>query len=112
MAGRAWVLIEQSHLRDSALAKIAYLLLCHKNAERVLEQAQILTAKGDYLAIHMDKNAGSDFAETVKKGVADNPSVVLAKRVKCGWGEWSLIEASLNMIEAALTSFKDASHFL
>jgi len=76
-----------------------------------LEQARILTAKGDYLAIHVDRNAGATFFEAIKQGVANNPSVVLAKRVKCGWGEWSLVEASLNMIEAALTAFREATHF-
>ncbi len=94
------------------MAKVAYLLLCHKHADRVLEQARVLTARGDYLAIHVDRNAGSGFFEAVRAGVADNPSVVLAKRVKCGWGEWSLVEASLNMIEAAVTAFEDATHFL
>lgn len=101
----------QRNSLDKSLAKVAYLLLCHKNAERVLEQAKILTAKGDCLAIHIDKNAGASFFETVKTGVADNPSVILAKRVACGWGEWSLIEASLNMIKAALNAFGDATHF-
>jgi len=93
------------------LAKVAYLLLCHKDADRVLEQARVLTAKGDYLAIHIDANAGAGFFETIKAGVAGNSSVVFAKRVKCGWGEWSLVKASLNMIDVAADSFKDATHF-
>ncbi len=76
-----------------------------------MEQARILTAKGDCIAIHIDRNAGNTFFQEVKAGLADNPSVVFAKRVKCGWGEWSLVEASLNMIEAAFQAFPDASHF-
>lgn len=93
------------------MAKVAYLLLCHKNAARVLDQARILTAKGDYVAIHIDRNAGPAFFEEVQAGLADNPSAVFAKRVKCGWGEWSLVEASLNMIEAAVSAFPEATHF-
>ena len=93
------------------MAKVAYLLLCHKNADRVIEQARVLTSKGDYLAIHIDRNAGSSFFAAVSKGVAQNPNVVMAKQVSCGWGEWSLVQATLNMIEAAFTSFKDATHF-
>ena len=93
------------------MAKVAYLLLCHKDADRVLEQARVLTAKGDYLAIHIDANAGAGFFETIKAGVAGNSSVVFAKRVKCGWGEWSLVKASLNMIDVAADAFKDATHF-
>ena len=93
------------------MAKIAFLLLCHKNSERVLDQARILTARGDYVAIHVDKNAGADFFAAVKEGLADNPCAVLAPRVACGWGEWSLVRASLNMIEAAFNAFEDATHF-
>lgn len=93
------------------MAKIAYLLLCHKNAERVLEQARVLTAMGDCIAIHMDANASAAFHRKVEKGIANNPHATLAKRVKCGWGEWSLVQATLNMIEAAHANFPDATHF-
>ncbi len=93
------------------MAKVAYLLLCHKNADRVLEQARVLTSCGDCLAIHIDARAGSAFFDKVKEGISDNPNAVLARRVKCGWGEWSLVEATLNMIDAAFDAFQDASHF-
>ena len=93
------------------MAKIAYLLLCHRNAPRVLEQARILTARGDYVVIHMDARAPSEFRGDVASGTADNPNVVLAKSIKCGWGEWSLVQATLNMVTAAHEAFLDASHF-
>lgn len=96
---------------STQLAKVAYLLLCHKNAERVIEQSRVLTARGDYLAIHVDRNAGAGFFTKVSAALAANPNVVMAKRVSCGWGEWSLVEATLNMIEAAFVSFSDATHF-
>lgn len=93
------------------MAQIAYLLLCHKNAERVVEQARILTSKGDYVAIHADRNAGSGFYDALRAGVQDNPNVAFANRVACGWGEWSLVQASLNMIDTAVLKFPDATHF-
>jgi len=39
------------------LAKIAFILLCHKNPQAIIDQAQQLTAAGDYIAIHFDANA-------------------------------------------------------
>lgn len=93
------------------MARIAYLLLCHKNADRVLEQVRILTARGDAVAIHADGNAGAAFRAHLAAGIADNPAAVMAKSVKCGWGEWSLVQASLNMITAAEAAFADATHF-
>jgi hypothetical protein len=31
--------------------------------------------------------------------------------MKCGWGEWSLVRASLNAVEAAVEAFPRATHF-
>lgn len=93
------------------LARIAYLLLCHKNAERVLEQARILTSRGDYISIHMDANADAGCRRAVQEGVSSNPRAILARSVRCGWGEWSLVQATINMIEAAHAAFDDATHF-
>ena len=59
----------------------------------------------------MDQNAGPKFRDVIAKGTAKNEQAVLAKSVKCGWGEWSLVQATLNMIEAGVKAFPDATHF-
>ena len=44
------------------MARIAYILLCHKDPEGIIAQAQRLTAVGDFVAIHFDGRAKpSDF---------------------------------------------------
>ena len=91
------------------MAKIAFLLLCHKRADRVLEQARVLTSAGDYVVIHGDANAGPDFAEALRSGIADIPNVRLSPAERCGWGEWSLVKATLNMIRTAM-QFDDVTH--
>ena len=94
------------------MARIAYILLCHKNPAAIVQQAQQLTAAGDYIAIHFDASANAaDFA-TIQSALAENPNVAFAKRrIKCGWGEWSLVQASLNAVMAAVDAFPRASHF-
>ncbi len=94
------------------MARIAYILLCHKDPDAIIKQAQRLTAVGDYMSIHFDARAKpSDFAR-IKETLKDNPHVTFArKRIKCGWGEWSLVQATLNAIEAAVDSFPKATHF-
>ena len=53
----------------------------------------------------------ADYA-TICDELASNPNVVFSKkRIKCGWGEWSLVKATLNAIEAALDAFPRATHF-
>ena len=91
------------------MVKIAYILLCHKGPDAVIEQAQRLTATGDCVAIHFDRNASkSDFAR-IKGALATNANVAFAKkRVRCGWGQWSLVQATLHALQAALEQFPRA----
>ena len=94
------------------MARIAYILLCHKDPEGIIAQAVRLTAAGDFVAIHFDARAKPLDFEKIRVALAPNPSVSFTKRrVKCGWGEWSLVEATLLAVEAAEVAFPQASHF-
>ncbi len=94
------------------MAKIAYILLCHKDPDAIIQQAEGLTAAGDYISIHFDARASSDHFRRIRAALADNPNVSFArKRVKCGWGEWSLVQATLHAVEAAVEAFPRATHF-
>ena len=94
------------------MAKIAFILLCHKDPDAIIRQAQMLTAMGDCMAIHFDARAKPEHYARIRNALADNPNVTFArKRLKCGWGEWSLVQASLNAVMAALDAFPRATHF-
>ncbi|GAA6209186.1 DUF5928 domain-containing protein [Cognatishimia sp. WU-CL00825] len=94
------------------MAKIAYILLCHKDPVAIVQQAQQLTAKGDCMAIHFDASADPQDFQEIQAALADNPNVTFAdRRIKCGWGEWSLVQATLHAISAALRDFPKATHF-
>ena len=71
-----------------------------------------MTAAGDYIAVHFDASASAADYAAIKAALDDNPNVTFAaKRIKCGWGEWSLVQASLLAVEAAVAAFPKASHF-
>lgn len=94
------------------MAKIAYILLCHKDPEAIIKQAQRLTATGDYLSIHFDASANPASFAKIKLALSDNDNVTYAhKRIKCGWGEWSLVQATLYAVESAVDAFPRATHF-
>ncbi|MGV6848779.1 MAG: DUF5928 domain-containing protein [Marinibacterium sp.] len=94
------------------MAKIAYILLCHKDPDAIIRQANRLTAAGDFIVIHFDARASSPDFDRIRSALANNPSVAFARRrVKCGWGEWSLVQATLNAVETAVDAFPRASHF-
>jgi len=94
------------------MAKIAYILLCHKDPEAIIKQAQRLTATGDYISIHFDASANPKSFEQIKSALAENDNVTYAhKRIRCGWGEWSLVEATLYAVESTVEAFPRATHF-
>ena len=97
---------------ERRVAQIAYILLCHKNVASIVDQARRLTATGDVMAIHFDARASQSDYDLLRAELADNPSVAFPKtRLKCGWGEWSLVDATLKAIEAAVNAFPRATHF-
>lgn len=94
------------------MAKIAFILLCHKDPDAIILQAERLTAAGDCMSIHFDASADPKAYRKIRDALADNPNVTFArKRVKCGWGEWSLVSATLQAIKAAVEEFPRATHF-
>ncbi|MEM6303364.1 MAG: DUF5928 domain-containing protein [Pseudomonadota bacterium] len=94
------------------MAKIAYILLCHKDPAAIIRQAERLTAAGDFMAIHFDASAPAVEYEKIRATLKDNPAVCFpSKRVRCGWGEWSLVQATLGALRAAVDAFPRATHF-
>lgn len=94
------------------MTRIAFILLCHKDPEAVIAQAERLSASGDYVAIHFDGRADAAAFAAIEAALEGNPNVIFApRRVRCGWGEWSLVEATLVTVTAAYEEFPDASHF-
>ncbi|MCB4454942.1 DUF5928 domain-containing protein [Leisingera sp. McT4-56] len=94
------------------MAKIAYILLCHKDPEAIIQQAEQLTASGDCMAIHFDGRAPDEDYQKIREDLAGNPNVAFAdKRIKCGWGEWSLVQATLQALQRAVEEFPRATHF-
>lgn len=93
------------------MTKIAFLLLAHRDPDRLLAQTKALTAHGDYLIIHWDRRASKRSWDKIQAGLKGNPNVAFAPRVRCGWGEFSLVQASLNMIKTAKKTFTDITHY-
>ncbi|WP_424971399.1 DUF5928 domain-containing protein [Dinoroseobacter sp. S76] len=94
------------------MARIAFILLCHKDPDAIIAQARRLTSEGDYVAVHFDARARAEDFAAIRSALKDNPQVrFAARRHKCGWGEWSLVAATLEAVRVAEAAWPDASHF-
>ncbi len=94
------------------MARIAFILLTHKDPQGVVDQARRLTASGDNVAIHYDRGAPADGYRLIRRELSGHPGVTFAPvRHRCGWGEWSLVAATLSALRAAERAFPQATHF-
>lgn len=93
------------------MAEIAYILLCHKDVDGVVAKAESLTAAGDFVSIHFDANAPKARFDRMTAALASNDRVAFAPRKRCGWGEWSLVDATLSAVRKAVDAFPRATHF-
>ncbi|MBY6167079.1 beta-1,6-N-acetylglucosaminyltransferase [Pseudooceanicola nitratireducens] len=94
------------------MATIAYILLCHKDPQAIIDQARRLTAAGDCVSVHFDANGGAEAYGQIRAALDADPRVTFAaKRHRCGWGEWSLVAATISAAQAALEAFPRATHF-
>ncbi|MDO5657128.1 MAG: DUF5928 domain-containing protein [Paracoccus sp. (in: a-proteobacteria)] len=94
------------------MSKIAFILLTHKDPKGVIAQAERLTATGDFVSIHFDANGRAEDFRLIEDALQGNPSVTFArKRLRCGWGAWSLVAATLEAVRAAVEAFTSATHF-
>ncbi|MBB1490046.1 MULTISPECIES: DUF5928 domain-containing protein [unclassified Paracoccus (in: a-proteobacteria)] len=94
------------------MARIAFILLCHKDPKGIIAQARRLTGSGDFVSIHFDARANPADFDMLRQALDDNPGVTFAtRRLKCGWGEWSLVGATLEAVRAAVAAFPTATHF-
>lgn len=110
---RGWprFLVVSCNQKTNSMAKIAFILLCHKDPDGIIRQARSLTVAGDYVVIHFDARAGAAAYGAIRRALADVPHVAFADgRLKCGWGQFSLVRATLVAARTALNTFPDATH--
>lgn len=94
------------------MAQIAYLLLCHSDPDAIATQARALAAAGDTVTIHFDGNAPREAYATLQHALRGVEGVVFTpRRLRCGWGEWSLVAATIEAARTALAAFPEATHF-
>ena len=78
------------------MAKITFIILAHENADHVADLASLLTEWDPHAnaVIHYDANSPSGQFERLKARTAASPRIhLVGDRLKCGWGNFSLVDA-------------------
>ena len=91
--------------------RLGFVILAHTDLHRVAELAQHLSSEDCAVAVHIDKKVSLDDYNRFKADVQGFENVVvLSKRTACEWGEFSLVQATLDASEKLLDTFGDLSH--
>ncbi len=85
-------------MAPSSQLKLGFALLAHEGVEAVSELVDTLIGDGDAVGIHYDARSPMPDYLALHARYADNPQVLFARRVPCGWGDFSLVEGTLNAL--------------
>ena len=81
--------------------KIAYIILCHKNAKQINMMIDVLNDKENAFFIHLDKK--SNIESFIKTG-SNIHILPKDKREDIKWGTISMIKATKNLLQAVFNS--------
>lgn len=88
--------------------RIAYLILAHNNPAHLQRLTQRLQAPGVSFHLHIDGKA--DMAPFA--GLASPTVHFCERRVRCSWGDISLVQATLELMRSAAAARPDAEYFV
>lgn len=89
---------------------VAVAILAHQKLGRVADLARFLIESGVYVVIHVDAKVSGPRFNEFKTSLSQHPEILWVDRMACDWGDFSLVQATLNMSRAALNKWADASH--
>ena len=87
----------------------AFLMLAHDNLAVAGEVAGVLSAGGRPVAVHLDARASANGVAAFRDAAGD---VAMITRRRCDWGMFPLVAATLDGLQALISSGRDFSHVM
>lgn len=81
--------------------KVSFILLAHEAPDQLRELICSLLASGSDIYVHHDLSSNHDLEQTAQGWQLEqyNGSLYFAERTRVVWGEWSIIQATLNCLK-------------
>jgi hypothetical protein len=81
---------------------LAFVILAHDFPDQVARLVDRLTAQGGTVALHWDSRHPVDLSRRLRETLpaAQAARVIAAERIEVHWGLWSVVQATLNALEA------------
>lgn len=97
--------MSENNIPSSEDIKVAFLVLCHGSVAHIKELVTLDYFENPNIRIylHYDKSQPAKQTNELKTFIDSVDNVFFVEdRVKCGWGEYSLVEGTLNAMKVAL----------
>lgn len=75
--------------------RLVYIILAHQLPEQLVRLVDRLDARGVRFLIHLDRSMSDEQTRFIRKALAGRPTVEFLPRHRCAWGEFSIVEATL-----------------
>ncbi|AJY51395.1 beta-1,6-N-acetylglucosaminyltransferase [Halomonas sp. KO116] len=94
--------------------KVSFVLLAHEKPEQLKDLLGSLLSAGSNVFVHHDASSGGDLSAAVADWGYDQlpGNIYFAERVKVVWGEWSIVQATLNCMAAIQQHDVDSDYFM
>jgi hypothetical protein len=90
--------------------KLGFIILAHQDLHRTSQLVRFLAKSGCPVSLHIDGNASLAEVSDLEASLRNVENVVLAKRERCGWGRFSIVQATLNAAEVLLENHPDVTN--
>lgn len=84
-------------------------LLVHEDFERVQALIEFFQSAQVRVVVHVDKNS-EVLASRLADAYTESERVIIISTHHCYWGEWSLVEAELEIYRTVVAEFSDCGH--
>ncbi|PRX31169.1 Core-2/I-Branching enzyme [Meinhardsimonia xiamenensis] len=90
--------------------KVGFVMLVHEALDRAQQVARHWARQGAPVVIHVDRRVAAADFQRLKDALSDLEQVRFARRFRCEWGTWSLVQASQAGSELMLETFPEVTH--
>ncbi len=109
---RAWDWPRAAEPGRATPVRLGVVMLCHTELNIAAGLARRWVEGGAALAVHVDRRAPGAEMRRMRETLAPLPDVIWTPRRHCEWGTFSLVQATLDAVQALLGAFPDVTHVL
>ncbi|MBE2169946.1 MULTISPECIES: beta-1,6-N-acetylglucosaminyltransferase [unclassified Cobetia] len=102
-------------MSEDSEVTISYLILCHDSPDRIVRLVTRILSDDEtgQVVIHFDKNSSrAKFNELKARLHGTSRCHILENRVRCGWGQWSLVKATMWMLRFSYSNIISDYYYL